>query len=287
MPANCVLCGAVCEMRCARCKAVWYCCAEHQQRDWPSHKVDCKKLAAYTQERDAALGNDAPLFQIRANMPMSYYSGANAALELAQALQYDATDSPDANQAAEHTDKSVAALLGLPRIIAVVEEQRRAVHERLQQTTATPTTVQMSSSALHNNPLQCFLANQRQCARDILAAAPVANSGDSADRIQQALQKAQAAVRDTPALDHISQCESLNSGAPAGYYCGFYDATMLCVYRLLQTDVAQFANVQSTAALATLVAAAMVAKDRLQETQQIVAVMTQEAKQKTSDAKKT
>ncbi len=28
--------------RCGACRAVWYCCREHQVEDWPSHKAACK-----------------------------------------------------------------------------------------------------------------------------------------------------------------------------------------------------------------------------------------------------
>eukprot|EP00562_Extubocellulus_spinifer_P001666 CAMPEP_0178487940 /NCGR_PEP_ID=MMETSP0696-20121128/9589_1 /TAXON_ID=265572 /ORGANISM="Extubocellulus spinifer, Strain CCMP396" /LENGTH=553 /DNA_ID=CAMNT_0020115665 /DNA_START=54 /DNA_END=1715 /DNA_ORIENTATION=- len=32
--------------RCSRCKLVFYCCKEHQERDWPNHRRSCKKQAS-------------------------------------------------------------------------------------------------------------------------------------------------------------------------------------------------------------------------------------------------
>jgi hypothetical protein len=34
---------------CSRCGCVFYCCREHRLQDWPRHKLECKKLANYTQ----------------------------------------------------------------------------------------------------------------------------------------------------------------------------------------------------------------------------------------------
>ena len=42
----CVICGKKDRvLQCSRCKKVFYCSKEHQQLDWKSHKVSCKKLA--------------------------------------------------------------------------------------------------------------------------------------------------------------------------------------------------------------------------------------------------
>jgi len=52
--SNAALCSAqkcaVCEKhenlsRCSRCKAIWYCCREHQQQHWSAHSVGCEAYA--------------------------------------------------------------------------------------------------------------------------------------------------------------------------------------------------------------------------------------------------
>ena len=87
MPANCILCGAVCEMRCGRCKSVWYCSSAHQETDWPKHKRECKALATAAEKKAEEAKGD--LYEIRKQMPPSYYGGASAALQLAESLNYD------------------------------------------------------------------------------------------------------------------------------------------------------------------------------------------------------
>uniref|UniRef100_A0A7S3DVM0 MYND-type domain-containing protein n=1 Tax=Entomoneis paludosa TaxID=265537 RepID=A0A7S3DVM0_9STRA len=37
----CRVCGAAAAKKCSRCKAVFYCCVEHQKSDWKRHKPSC------------------------------------------------------------------------------------------------------------------------------------------------------------------------------------------------------------------------------------------------------
>src|SRR4051812_14859468 len=39
---HCAVCGVAASKRCAKCRAVHYCSAEHQKSDWPTHKRACK-----------------------------------------------------------------------------------------------------------------------------------------------------------------------------------------------------------------------------------------------------
>lgn len=44
MPQACNLCGKAAKNRCGSCGHVAYCCREHQQQDWKSHKYACKEF---------------------------------------------------------------------------------------------------------------------------------------------------------------------------------------------------------------------------------------------------
>jgi hypothetical protein len=39
----CAVCGSANAAVCARCRLVGYCGTEHQKKDWPAHKVVCRK----------------------------------------------------------------------------------------------------------------------------------------------------------------------------------------------------------------------------------------------------
>ncbi|GAA5968325.1 hypothetical protein JCM3765_000390 [Sporobolomyces pararoseus] len=43
---KCEVCQTMSLTRCGRCQSVFYCGAEHQRASWPTHKTDCKRLAA-------------------------------------------------------------------------------------------------------------------------------------------------------------------------------------------------------------------------------------------------
>ncbi|XP_034662269.1 egl nine homolog 1 isoform X1 [Drosophila subobscura] len=43
---RCSICGTTQQLlRCAKCKAIYYCSAAHQHMDWPNHRQDCRLLA--------------------------------------------------------------------------------------------------------------------------------------------------------------------------------------------------------------------------------------------------
>lgn len=42
---ECAFCGASASKKCARCKAVWYCTADHQRSGWKEHKLVCKSAS--------------------------------------------------------------------------------------------------------------------------------------------------------------------------------------------------------------------------------------------------
>lgn len=42
----CNVCKNTSSSRCSRCKAVFYCGAEHQKADWPTHSKQCKAASA-------------------------------------------------------------------------------------------------------------------------------------------------------------------------------------------------------------------------------------------------
>jgi hypothetical protein len=41
----CAVCSSPALNKCARCKGVFYCSPTHQKEDWPTHKVQCPRLA--------------------------------------------------------------------------------------------------------------------------------------------------------------------------------------------------------------------------------------------------
>jgi MYND finger len=47
-------------MRCGACKQTFYCSREHQRKDWPAHKVLCKKI------RDGSVGKATQTLSLRA-----------------------------------------------------------------------------------------------------------------------------------------------------------------------------------------------------------------------------
>jgi hypothetical protein len=38
----CVVCNIYCKRKCQKCKTAYYCCVEHQMKDWKCHKKICK-----------------------------------------------------------------------------------------------------------------------------------------------------------------------------------------------------------------------------------------------------
>ncbi len=48
---KCAECGKVATQRCSKCKNAWYCCRDHQLRQWKAHKPLCVMLAASRDEQ--------------------------------------------------------------------------------------------------------------------------------------------------------------------------------------------------------------------------------------------
>ncbi|XP_037817323.1 rho GTPase-activating protein gacZ isoform X2 [Lucilia sericata] len=49
-PPQCSICGTTQKLlRCAKCKAIYYCSTDHQHLDWPTHKQECRALAKQRQ----------------------------------------------------------------------------------------------------------------------------------------------------------------------------------------------------------------------------------------------
>ena len=49
----CDVCGVVSTDKCSKCSSAFYCSAEHQALDWPSHKLLCKLVRSNADIRDA------------------------------------------------------------------------------------------------------------------------------------------------------------------------------------------------------------------------------------------
>lgn len=49
-------CDAQAPHTCSKCRAVHYCCAEHQRAAWPTHKAECKRIVNAAQRVNAAGG---------------------------------------------------------------------------------------------------------------------------------------------------------------------------------------------------------------------------------------
>ena len=49
----CDVCGVVSTDKCSKCSSAFYCSAEHQLQDWPTHKLVCKLIRSNIDIRDA------------------------------------------------------------------------------------------------------------------------------------------------------------------------------------------------------------------------------------------
>ncbi len=59
---KCAVCEKKCKTHCAKCKSVFYCCAEHQSNDWEFHKVVCKVLRRFPENGIYRHETDVPNF---------------------------------------------------------------------------------------------------------------------------------------------------------------------------------------------------------------------------------
>lgn len=53
MKGLCNLCEGTAPNRCGGCRQVFYCCTEHQRKDWATHKPTCIALKAMSEKRSA------------------------------------------------------------------------------------------------------------------------------------------------------------------------------------------------------------------------------------------
>ncbi|XP_075146970.1 HIF prolyl hydroxylase [Haematobia irritans] len=72
--AQCAICGTKQKLlRCAKCKCIYYCSTDHQHRDWPTHKQECRQLAKQRQinNRLQQLTNGCSAMNINSNSLVS------------------------------------------------------------------------------------------------------------------------------------------------------------------------------------------------------------------------
>lgn len=50
---KCIICANDAPFKCTACKTAYYCCAEHQKKDWSKHKINCRPFKI---ERSDKLG---------------------------------------------------------------------------------------------------------------------------------------------------------------------------------------------------------------------------------------
>ncbi|XP_061390012.1 protein kinase 4-like [Musca vetustissima] len=71
---KCAICGTTQKLlRCAKCKCIYYCSTDHQHRDWPTHKLECRQLAKQRQnnQRMQQLTNGCSAININSNFTSS------------------------------------------------------------------------------------------------------------------------------------------------------------------------------------------------------------------------
>lgn len=61
---ECEICRQPCRSHCAGCKRVFYCCKQHQQQDWSTHKFTCRSFSTPSQFAAAS-----STFSSRTNLP--------------------------------------------------------------------------------------------------------------------------------------------------------------------------------------------------------------------------
>ncbi|XP_065368416.1 hypoxia-inducible factor prolyl hydroxylase [Calliphora vicina] len=79
-PPQCSICGTTQKLlRCAKCKAIYYCSTDHQHLDWPTHKQECRALAKQRQinNRLQQLTNGCGAININAHSNSSNTSSSN------------------------------------------------------------------------------------------------------------------------------------------------------------------------------------------------------------------
>lgn len=265
MPANCIVCGSVCETRCSRCHAVWYCGVEHQTADWPSHKQLCARLQAYY-VKQLPTSFTPELRLARHHMPRTYYAGYRKAL---------------ANLSAATFNSPLSVSAWADRLKECETQCIEYEDDKRYRSEIGPQSLELAVR----------IANQRIAATQILGSSDDTTSSYSSSVFQSrtalALERAEkqaqvAAEQWRLPYDAMCASELLAPHAPTAYYCGVFDAHCSMSESLMEEQVAlaaQRGNDMSTiGALAMCGVALMVCKQRIRES--LASVATRAADQK-------
>lgn len=257
MPANCVICGAVCEQRCGRCHAVWYCGAAHQAADWGTHKELCAQLQQYYIKQ---LPTSFSLVLVRQHMPRSYYDGYKKALANLSCVTFSSTDSLPAKAWAERLsecEKQCIALEDARRYQTEIGPQRLELAVRMANQRIAATQILLRTDAGTTKESSTFLSR----------------SATVLDRFEQ--QVLANSMSQEP-FDAMRKSDLLAQELPTAYYCGVFDAHCSVVESLMEESVAQQAmtrdgDILASAAIAMYGVAIMVCKERLREALEFIA----------------
>ena len=84
LPKLCALCGCRAPSSCSKCKAISYCCREHQAADWRNHKHNCKietvPLSASVTSSDRPIAEESTSASVNAEVQSIDTVASNAAM---------------------------------------------------------------------------------------------------------------------------------------------------------------------------------------------------------------